>query len=217
MDHWLAFGRRAVEGDFLPPVAVAAMVAWLFVYLHPFEDGNGRIHRFLIHHILARRRFGPPGSILPVSAVLLNRPVDYDASLESFSEPMRARSDYSLDDDGVMKVQNSTLDLFRYVDCTAMAEALYRFVDETIEKEVPAELTFLRCYDAAREAMRDVVDLPEPAANLFLRLCLQNSGKLSQAKRRLPAFSRLREEEIDKLETAVAKAYAQRQGGESRE
>jgi len=43
-----------------------------FVLIHPFEDGNGRIHRFLIHHVLARRGFTPQGLLFPVSAVMLH-------------------------------------------------------------------------------------------------------------------------------------------------
>ncbi|HIP51694.1 MAG TPA: hypothetical protein EYG94_06355 [Campylobacterales bacterium] len=31
------------------------MIAFSFVYIHPLEDGNGRIHRYLIHHVLAER------------------------------------------------------------------------------------------------------------------------------------------------------------------
>ena len=43
----------------------AAAVAYGFVFLHPFENGNGRIHRFLIDHILlgadsCRRNFPRP-------------------------------------------------------------------------------------------------------------------------------------------------------------
>jgi len=207
MQAWLETARHLATSENVPPIAAAALVAWSFVYFHPFEDGNGRIHRFLIHHLLAARRFGPSGVLLPVSAVLLNRPADYDASLEAFSVPLKTRTDYKLSDDGSMTVQNATLEHFRYIDCTSMAEALHGFLAETVENEIPAELRFLQSYDAARTAMRDVVDLPEPSANLFLRLCLQNAGRLSQAKRRLPAFDKLTDEEITRLEQAVATAY----------
>ena len=209
MDAWLETARRLATSDNVPPIAAAALVAWSFVYLHPFEDGNGRIHRFFIHHILAARHFGPPGVLLPVSAVLLNRPADYDASLEAFSVPLKARTNYDLSEDGELTVHNATLDHFRYLDGTAMAEALHGFLAETIETEIPAELRFLRSYDAARTAMRDVVDLPDPAANLFLRLCLQNNGHLSLAKRKLAAFAKLTDDEITRLEQAISTAYAE--------
>jgi hypothetical protein len=207
MDDWLKLASRLTSQSFLPPIASAAIVAWFFVYLHPFEDGNGRIHRFLIHHVLAQRKFGPDGVLLPVSAVLLNRPADYDSSLESFSVPLKERSEYDLDDQARMTVLNATRDHFRYIDFTAIAEALYRFIEETIEKELPAELRFLQHYDVARAAMRDVVDMPEPAANLFLRLCLQNHGRLSKNKRKLDAFAKLTPPEITALEEAVREAY----------
>ncbi|MDB6139535.1 MAG: filamentation induced by cAMP protein Fic [Verrucomicrobiaceae bacterium] len=206
MQEWLQLARRLSRPARLPPIASAAVCAWLFVYFHPFEDGNGRIHRFLIHHILARRQFGPSGVLLPVSAVLLNRPAEYDASLEVFSKPLKARSDYQVDDRG-MTVRNATLEHFRYVDCTPMAEALYSFLEETIEKELPAELGYLQHYDAARTAMREIVDMPEPAANLFLRLCLQNNGRLSKIKRQLPAFEKITDAEVAAMEDAVIVAY----------
>ena len=37
----------------LNPVIAAAVLAFGFVYIHPFVDGDGRIHRDLIHHVLA--------------------------------------------------------------------------------------------------------------------------------------------------------------------
>ncbi|SFT60137.1 Fic/DOC family protein [Mesorhizobium sp. YR577] len=54
-----AFDRMAAAE--LDPVIAAAVLAFGFVYIHPFEDGNGRLHRFLIHHVLAARGFNPPG------------------------------------------------------------------------------------------------------------------------------------------------------------
>ena len=58
---------RMADGD-VPAVVHAAAIAYGFVFLHPFQDGNGRIHRFLIHNILASRGFTPQGIMFPVSA-----------------------------------------------------------------------------------------------------------------------------------------------------
>ena len=41
------------------PILKATMVSFGFVYVHPFEDGNGRIHRYLIHDILVRNNVFP--------------------------------------------------------------------------------------------------------------------------------------------------------------
>ena len=54
-----------METGNLHAVVHAAVIAYGFVFLHPFEDGNGRIHRFLIHNILARRGYTPEGSCFP--------------------------------------------------------------------------------------------------------------------------------------------------------
>ena len=55
--------------------------------------------------------------------------------------------------------------------------------------------------------MRDVVDLPNRHADLFVRLCLQNHGTLSKAKRDLPEYSGLSNGEIAGLERAVREAF----------
>lgn len=39
-----AFGTRIPSHGF-DPVAAVALIAFGFVYVHPFEDGNGRLHR----------------------------------------------------------------------------------------------------------------------------------------------------------------------------
>ena len=44
----------------------AACVAFGFVYLHPFFDGNGRLHRFLIQHVLARSGLMKLETVIPV-------------------------------------------------------------------------------------------------------------------------------------------------------
>ena len=186
----------------------AALIAYPFVFLHPFSDGNGRLHRFLIHYVLSYRRFAPDGVVFPISATMLHRPQDYDASLESFSKPLLPLIEYKRDFHGRMTVTNDTRDFYRYVDCTTLTEFLFSFVEETIEEELPSEILFLRQYDTARKLMRQVVDLPNRHADLFVRLCLQNDGALSKGNRGLPEFASLSDDEVAALEAAIVEAYA---------
>ncbi len=114
MEGLVAAHRRMASGN-APAVIHAAAVAWGFVFLHPFEDGNGRIHRFLIHNILARRGFTPAGVMAPVSATMLKHAADYDASLEAFARRLMPLVEYTLDDDGRLTVHNDTALWYRYI------------------------------------------------------------------------------------------------------
>ena len=69
------------------PVIIAA-TSFGFVYIHPFEDGNGRLHRFLIHYVLAGTSFTPSGIIFPVSAIMLANRKKYNQILENVSRPL---------------------------------------------------------------------------------------------------------------------------------
>jgi hypothetical protein len=133
--------------------------------------------------------------------VLLKQTLLYDRMLESFSSRLMPRLRWDIDEQGAVSVQGESADLYRYPDCTFLAESFASVVRETIETEWKAELDFLVDYDRARARMRDVVDLPEQKANLFLRLVLQNGGRLSARKRVL--FAELTDVEISALEQAV--------------
>lgn len=63
VDGLIAFDRQSASH--LVPVLAASVLAFGFVHIHPFEDGNGRLHRYLIHHILTERGFNPTGRRLP--------------------------------------------------------------------------------------------------------------------------------------------------------
>lgn len=60
-------------------VARAAAVSFAFVYLHPLADGNGRIHRFLINHLLAADKAVPAPIVIPVSATIAGSAKGRDA------------------------------------------------------------------------------------------------------------------------------------------
>ena len=57
--------------DGFDPILCAALIGFGFVVIHPFEDGNGRLHRFLFQKALADMGFNPDDVILPVSAAIL--------------------------------------------------------------------------------------------------------------------------------------------------
>ena len=197
--------QRMVE-DNVHAVVHAAAVAYGFVFLHPFEDGNGRIHRFLIHNVLARCGFTPQGLMFPVSAAMLKNPADYDASLEAFSRPLMPLVKHSLDDEGRMTVHNETAVWYRYIDMTPQAEALFTFIEKTIDTELADELAFLANYDRTKAAIQAIVDMPDRQIDLFIRFCLQNHGKLSATKRS-SHFDFLTDDEVARMEQAVREAY----------
>jgi Fic family protein len=205
MEGLFASHQRMGDSD-VHPVVHAAVVAYGFVFMHPFEDGNGRIHRFLIHNILARRGFTPKGIMFPVSAVMLRDSAAYDASLEAFSVPLMSCVEYELDDQGQMAVRNETAACYRYIDLTAQTEALFHFIAETIETELVDELTFLVNYDRTKRAIQEILDMPDRSIDLFIRLCLQNRGRLSQRKRE-DAFPSLTDAEVARMEAAVQAGY----------
>lgn len=74
------------------PVCAAAAASFGFVFIHPFEDGNGRIHRFLKHQMLASSGFTPHQMLFPVSAVMMRDRSRYDEILEGFSHRFRPTS-----------------------------------------------------------------------------------------------------------------------------
>lgn len=68
-----------------PPLVHAAIVHAQFETIHPFEDGNGRTGRTLIH-VLLRRRGLAPGFVPPISVVFARRKDDYIRGLTAYRE-----------------------------------------------------------------------------------------------------------------------------------
>ncbi|MCB2168553.1 MAG: Fic family protein [Deltaproteobacteria bacterium] len=205
----LITAHQIMKEGAVPTVIHAAAVSYGFVFMHPFEDGNGRIHRFLIHNILSLRGAIPKGLMFPVSAAMLKNPALYDQSLEAFSNPLMRRVEYDLDHHGEMTVPGETGRLYRYIDMSAQAEALYDFVKLTIDYELVEELDFLSKYDRTKQAVQEIVDMPDRLIDLFIQLCLQNNGRLSTRKRE-SHFAFLTDDELARMENVVREGYARR-------
>lgn len=205
MAGWATMTERILQED-VDPVVAAAVIAFAFVFIHPFQDGNGRIHRFLIHHTLAKRGYGPEDIIFPVSAAILRGHRQYDEALESFSRPLFDFIQWHWTAEREIEVTNATIDLYRYFDATAFAEYLYDRVGDTVRRDLKEELDFVATFDRAVADVRNRIDMPDRRAALFVRLSMQNGGRLSAAKR--AQFAELSDTEVTELDALVQRAMA---------
>jgi len=205
VDGLIAFTSE--RSSALDPIVAAACAAFGFVYIHPFEDGNGRIHRWLLHHVLAKRGFSPAGLIFPVSAAILRLIDDYRRILEAHSRPILPLIEWEATPEGNVRVLNDTADFYRFFDATPHAEFLYRCVQETVEGDLPQETAFLQAYDRFTARVQDLVDMPQTTLDLLFRFLRQNSGALSKRARERQ-FAPLTDAEAAEIETIYAEEIA---------
>lgn len=191
---------ESLKSQGMDPIILATMIAFGFVFIHPFEDGNGRLHRYLIHHVLTELGFCPKGVVFPVSAVILEKIDTYRVILEDYSRPRLPYIEWRPTPDGNVHVTNETIDLYRYFDATVQAEFLYSCVQQTIHKTLPDELDYLKKYDQMKTVIGSSFDMPDPMIDLLIRFLHQNKGTLSK-RARDKEFKALTEEECQELES----------------
>jgi hypothetical protein len=184
----------------------AAATAFGFVYIHPFQDGNGRLHRCLIHHVLAERKFTPPGMVFPVSPVMLDRIDIYRDTLRAHSGPLMDYIDWRPTPERNVEVQNDTADLYRYFDCTEAAEFLYGCVAQAVDRDLPREIDFLRRNDEAMRRVMNTVEMPDRMAENLVRFIRLNEGRLGH-KRREGEFAQLTDTEVTSIEAIVRESF----------
>lgn len=74
---------RTINEDTLPPLVQAALVHAQFETIHPFDDGNGRTGRALVH-VVFRRRGLTPRFLPPISVVFAGAKQRYIVGLTRF-------------------------------------------------------------------------------------------------------------------------------------
>lgn len=190
--------NELLEQDF-DAVLAAAIVAFGFVFIHPFEDGNGRLHRYIIHHILAKKKFTKQGVIFPISASILDHIDTYRTVLQSYSHPLLDLISWKQTPDNSVEVVNETIDLYRYYDATKQAEFLYDCTEDTIKRVIPEEVNYLIRYDEFKKFMDNNFEMPDKLVATIVRFLEQNNGVLSKRAKE-KEFSGLKEKEIASLE-----------------
>ncbi|MDR3626950.1 MAG: Fic family protein [Ignavibacteriaceae bacterium] len=188
-----------LEKDNFYPVLTAAKIAFGFIFIHPFEDGNGRIHRYLIHHLLALMKYTPQGIIFPISSAILERIEEYKKALESYSHPLLDFIEWRKTSDNNVEVLNQTIDYYKYFDATLLCEFLYDCVNYTINKIIPDEVSYLQKYDAMKAWLDDRFQMPDKTVALLIRFLEQNNAVLSKRARE-KEFAALKDHEVNEIE-----------------
>ena len=202
-------GLIAFDRDYAPeidPVIASAVLAFGFVYIHPFEDGNGRIHRYLIHHVLTARGFNPRGLVFPVSAAILDRIDDYRRVLETYSARLLPFVDWKPTAKMNVDVLNDTGDFYRYFDATPHAEFLFECVQRTVEHDLPDEAAFLERYDFFKNRVEAMAEMPASTIDLLFSFLKQNTGQLSK-RARAKEFGSLTDDEIEEFEATYQEVF----------
>lgn len=192
--------------DPIDAVVAATKIAFGFVYIHPFVDGNGRIHRYIIHHLLALKDFSQQGFIFPVSASILDHLREYQQVLEGNSRPLLDFIEWKETPDHNIEVLNDTIDFYRYMDLTPHAEFLFECVKDTLNRIIPEEVNYLNAYDAFKQYIDSQFDMPDSLIGLLVQFLEKGNGQLSK-RARLNEFKELNEEEVRKIKEEFAKNF----------
>lgn len=195
-----------LESEDFDPVLSATLIAFGFVFIHPFSDGNGRIHRYLIHHILAKSGLTRQGVIFPVSASILDKIDEYRTVLTHYSHPVMEWIEWENTPDHNVRVLNETSDFYRYFDATKQAEFLFDCVMDTINRIIPEEIDYILKYDEFKRFIDDQFEMPDKLVATLVRFLEQNKGMLSK-RARMKEFEKLENKEVAEIEKTFKEIF----------
>jgi hypothetical protein len=205
MAGWLQTQKILTESR-MDPVLVAAKIAFGFVFIHPFVDGNGRLHRYIIHHVLSKTGYTEQGIIFPISAFILTHIKDYAKSLESYSHPILNFIDWKPSENNNVEILNDTIDYYRYFDATAQAEFLFDCVHDTLVNIIPNEVEYLMKFDQFKSFLDHKYEMPDNMVSLLVGFLEQGNGTLSVRSLK-KEFSALTQKEVEEIETTFKEIF----------
>ena len=205
MAGWLQTQKVLTESR-MDPVLVAAKIAFGFVFIHPFVDGNGRLHRYIIHHVLSKTGYTEQEIIFPISASILTHIKDYAKSLESYSHPILNFIDWKPSKNNNVEIFNDTIDYYRYFDATTQAEFLFQCVNDTMVNIIPNEVEYLKKYDVFKQFLDNKYEMPDNMISLIVGFLEQGNGILSERSRK-KEFSVFTQKEVKEIEATFKEIF----------
>jgi fido (protein-threonine AMPylation protein) len=203
MRGWAAFTND--DSRCTDVLVKAACVAFGFVYLHPFFDGNGRLHRFLIQHVLARSGLMKLETVIPVSAVIEQDIQAYHAVLTAFSRPVTALWNYRRGDADPLILRQPGSRSYRFFEADREIKFLHGMIRRAVDEEIPRELAWLQGYDLAFSTLDNEFDLPQKDLSALIRMIHSNKGMLSLHRRK--QYGSLPDDVLDRIEAVVRQSF----------
>jgi hypothetical protein len=205
MDGLLSTHERLMLDAKVPALMHAAIISFGEVFIHPFEDGNGRIHRYLIHDVLKQRE--PDHKfIIPISAAILKNSGRYDQVLEDVSKPILAMLDWELDtENGNRVVIHNDIDyMYRYPDYTEQVKFVYEMMNAAIAEDLIEEICLLLVFDLIKKVINETSDIPNMKLDTIIAIIVSGGGKVSKAKSHL-VLQYLTEHQLNEVEAIAVK------------
>ena len=199
----LTFEQQAAQQ--IDPVVAASILAFA-LSISPFRGRKRPATPLSGPHVLARWGFNPPGVVFPVSPAILERIDDYHLILENYSRRLLRVVDWEPVDSGNVGVLNDTDEFYRFFDAKPHTEFLYRYVQQTIEHDLPGEAAFLKRPDEFRRELNLMLDMPERLYDLLFQFLHRNAGTLSHRGQE-KEFAALTDDEVARIETIHRKVF----------
>ena len=142
------------------------------------------------------------------SGNILNRIIDYQKVLEDYSRPLLDFIEWKETIDHNVEITNETIDYYRYFDATKQATFLYACVKETIDVIIPQEVDYLIRYEAFKNYLDNVFEMPDNMIALIVRFLTQNNGVLSKRAREME-FQELTNKEVKAIENKYSEVFSE--------
>lgn len=166
MDDLLEYANTS--GDL--PVVLAAIIHAQFETIHPFDDGNGRVGRALVHGLFKRAGL-IDGGVIPLSTALRNDEKGYVAALTA----------YRYDGDARGPALNDYVARFlTYIETATVAAEHFAQAAATLHERWRAAVAGVRADAALHRALDLVVENPVISARF---LADQLGGSLRRAEK----------------------------------
>lgn len=207
MADLLTFANEPYPSDSRQALLKSLLVSFGFVFNHPFNDGNGRISRFLIHHGLCRAGLLSQGMILPISVAFNHHESDYLSALESVSKPLRDLWQiHRISSESIDAQLLASGDPYRYWDATQIVEFGLRMAHYALDHTLVQEYHFLENFDWVYKQLNAELDLPSKDLTNLIRMAISERGVLSNNRRK--QFARVATSQMcDQIEQVVRDTF----------